>query len=88
MRCFLSTRLLIVSLVSLASSLHAESGDRSSRESPRWLLPLPEVDADPVIPTLEDVLGYAWSEDITSPAEIARYVRALAEAAARAGGEA
>ncbi len=51
--------------------------------SPRWLLPVPEVDADPAVPELEKVLGYAWGEDISSHAQIETYLRALAEAAPR-----
>ncbi len=46
-----------------------------------WLLPAPEVNADSKIPTMQDVLGYDWGHDVSSHAQIARYVQALAEAA-------
>jgi hypothetical protein len=46
-----------------------------------WLLPVPEVDADPKIPTLKSVVGHGWAEEISNHTEIERYVRALAAAA-------
>lgn len=51
------------------------------RNRPGWLLPMPEVDADPKVPTLKAVVGHGWGEDISSCAEIERYLRALANAA-------
>ena len=50
-------------------------------KGPGWLLPMPEIDADPRIPTLKSVVGHGWGEDISSVAEIERYLRALADAA-------
>ncbi|WP_169977808.1 M14 family metallopeptidase [Tautonia rosea] len=46
-----------------------------------WLLPMPEVQADPEIPTLEEVVGHRWGTEISSHAETLRYLEALAEAA-------
>ncbi len=46
-----------------------------------WLLPVAEVDADPKIPTLHDVVGHRWGQEISSHAEIERYCQALAKAA-------
>ena len=42
---------------------------------------MPEVDSDPKVPTLKQQLGHGWGEDITSHAEIERYLRSLAAAA-------
>lgn len=46
-----------------------------------WLLPAPEVEADPRIPTLAQVVGHRWGQDISNHAEIERYCHALAKAA-------
>jgi hypothetical protein len=48
---------------------------------PNWLLPLEEIDADPKIPTLKQVVGFAWAHEISSHVQIERYLHALAEAA-------
>ena len=61
-------------------SLHAQPAAVPDRD-PNWLLPLPEIDADPKIPTLQQVVGFAWAREITSHAEIQRYLHALAKAA-------
>ena len=42
---------------------------------------MPEVDADPAIPTLREVVGHGWGEDVSDHAQISRYLRALADAA-------
>lgn len=70
--------LLIPCALLIATSAPAQ---QIERETPGWLLPMPEVDADPKIPTLRAVAGHAWGEDISSVAEIERYLRALADAA-------
>ncbi len=57
------------------------AADSPGRGDPGWLLPMPEVDADPKVPTLKAVVGHAWGEDISSHAEIERYLHALAAAA-------
>jgi hypothetical protein len=46
-----------------------------------WLLPVPELDADPQIPTLTQVVGHRWAQEISNHAEIERYCHALAKAA-------
>jgi hypothetical protein len=46
-----------------------------------WLLPVAEIDADPMVPTLRQVVGHAWGDEISSHAEIERYCHALAKAA-------
>jgi hypothetical protein len=48
--------------------------------SRRWL-PAPEVDPDPKIPTLQQVVGHDWARDISSYAEMERYLHALAKVA-------
>jgi hypothetical protein len=65
----------------IAISLLAVAARGGDRNDPGWLLPMPEVDADPKIPTLKQQLGHGWGEDISSHAEIERYLRALAAAA-------
>jgi hypothetical protein len=52
-----------------------QRGDRA------WLLPLPEAQADPAIPTLKQVVGHEWAEDISSHGQIDQYLHALADAA-------
>jgi len=44
-------------------------------------LPLADLQADPQIPTLQKVIGHSWGRDITSHAEMERYLRALVKAA-------
>ncbi len=53
----------------------------NAKKDPAWLLPVPEMQADPKIPTLKDVVGHRWGQEISSHAEIERYVHALAKAA-------
>lgn len=43
--------------------------------------PWPDADYDPAVPTLENVVGHAPGERITSPGDALRYLRALAGAA-------
>jgi hypothetical protein len=43
----------------------------------------PGASYDPAIPTLKQVVGHAWGETITSPAQIERYLKALAQASPR-----
>ncbi|MCZ6793329.1 MAG: M14 family metallopeptidase [Planctomycetota bacterium] len=79
------SHLLVSCWAALASSamsahLSAEDGSKG-RGDPLWLLPLPEVQADPRIPTLEQVIGRAWAGDVSSHAEIERYLEALVAAA-------
>ena len=59
----------------------AVAAGAADRDDPGWLLPMPEVDADPKVPTLKQQVGHAWGQDISSHAEIERYLRALAAAA-------
>ncbi len=42
---------------------------------------MPEVEADPKVPTLKQSAGHGWAQDISSHAEIERYLRALTNAA-------
>ena len=65
-----------IAFCSLAVAAQGALGD-----DPGWLLPMPEVDADPKVPTLKQQLGHGWGEDISSHAEIERYLRSLAAAA-------
>lgn len=63
------------------SSYAANAQDAKAAKDPAWLLPIPEVDADDKIPTLEKVVGHRWGQDISNHAEIERYIQALAKAA-------
>src|SRR5262245_51419959 len=54
----------------------AQEGE--DRKSPSWLLPLDEVQLDDNVPTLKDIVGHTWGEDISSHAEIERYLHVLA----------
>lgn len=51
------------------------------RKDPAWLLPVPELETDSKIPTLAQVVGHRWGREISSHAEIERYLHALAKAA-------
>ena len=55
-------------------------GAEPARAAPR-LLPVPELQPDPQIPTPRKVLGHDWARDITSHSEMERYLRALVKAA-------
>src|SRR5271170_291283 len=57
-----------------------EDAPRAPKD-PNWLLPAPDVEADPQIPKLAQVVGHRWGQDISSHAEIERYCEALAKAA-------
>ncbi|HYT87256.1 MAG TPA: M14 family zinc carboxypeptidase [Gemmataceae bacterium] len=54
---------------------------RADPKAPDWLLPVPELQRDPKIPTMKQVVGHAWGEDVSSYSEIERYLRALVAAA-------
>lgn len=76
-------RRLCISLLLVASvqfSLHAQSNVAPDSKASS-ALPVPGIDADPAIPTLEQVVGFGWAQEITSHAEFERYLDALAEAA-------
>jgi hypothetical protein len=60
------------------------SNDRANDpESPRWLLPVPELDADATVPELAKVVGHTWGQDVSSHAQVETYLRALTDAAPR-----
>jgi len=50
-------------------------------EGARRLLPAPDVDPDPNIPTLKQVLDFDWAEEITDHTEVQQYLYALVKAA-------
>jgi hypothetical protein len=68
-------------LLGLAIGGAAWTARAADKDNPGWLLPMPEVDADPKVPTLKERIGHDWGADISSHAEIERYLRALSEAA-------
>ncbi|MEO1618300.1 MAG: M14 family zinc carboxypeptidase [Planctomycetota bacterium] len=79
-------RLVILSVclafMTLAAPLNAQTGTPAlKRGDKHWLLPVPELDADPSIPTSADVLRYSWGDDVSSYWQIRTYLRALAESA-------
>jgi hypothetical protein len=69
------------SLLTLLTPTLCIAQDNHDRKSPTWLLPVAEIDADEHIPTLKDVVGHTWGEDVSSYAEIERYLHVLAAAA-------
>ncbi len=68
-------------ILGIAVSALACAAEGADRDRPNWLLPMPEVDADPRIPTLKQRVGHEWGADISSHSEIENYLRALSEAA-------
>lgn len=44
---------------------------------------LPRVELDPAVPTLQQVLGYPWGEEISDPQQMTQYAEALAQAASQ-----
>ncbi len=64
-------------LLGIAISSMALTAGAADKDNPDWLLPMPEVDADPKVPTLKQINGHGWGEDISSHAEIERYLHAL-----------
>ena len=68
MRCALALVLLTVSSLTAAAQPPPE---------PFW----PGAQYDPKIPTLQQVVGHASGEEITSPEQVGTYLRALAQAA-------
>lgn len=76
--------LLIRSYAITVFTLLVSFSDRDLTAAERdgeWLLPVPELEANAEIPTLDTVLGRQWADDVASHAEIEQYVRALADAA-------
>lgn len=69
---------LIVWGASLTSVGRADELLNRPKQAP---LPLAEVDVDPAIPTLAQVVGHGWGGEISSHAEIERYCHALVKAA-------
>ena len=47
-------------------------------KDPAWLLPAADIDVDPKMPTLTQVVGHRWGQEISSHAEIERSGSALA----------
>jgi hypothetical protein len=56
------------------------AGAESARAARRFL-PLPDLQPDPQIPTLKKIAGHDWGQNITSYAEMERYLKALVRAA-------
>jgi hypothetical protein len=78
----MANRARVICLLLIGIILAAVTARAGDRDDPAWLLPMPEVDADPKVPTLKQSLGHGWAEEISSHAEIERYLRALTAAAA------
>lgn len=72
-------RIITCTMISVAMAQSAYGQEK--RNDPAWLLPHSEVQADAKIPTLAEVVGHRWGAEISSHAEIERYVHALAKAA-------
>ncbi len=74
-------RLRVISLLGIGIIWAAAGARAADRNDPAWLLPMPEVDADPKVPTLKQAIGHGWAQEISSHAEIERYLRALSAVA-------
>src|SRR5262245_15021619 len=73
-------RWLIISYLSvctLLSSVPSRGQESEDRKSPTWLLPVGTLQANGKIPTLQEVVGHTWGEDVSSYAEIERYLHVL-----------
>lgn len=78
----MTRHLCIALLLTAAFQTASHAQPKATPEGiPDLSLPLAEIDADPKVPTLEQVVGHAWAQEVSSHAEIERYVHALAEAA-------
>ncbi len=74
---------VVLLLCPLVGPLLWSNDAASDSENPRWLLPVPEVDVDSRVPELEKVVGHHWGQDVSSHAQVDKYLRALADAAPR-----
>lgn len=84
LRRFIRVLCCCLFLAAAMLSFPAPAQEPIPKKDPAWLLPVPEVQADPKIPTLAQVVGPAsagWGQEISSHAEIERYLHALAKAA-------
>jgi hypothetical protein len=70
-----------VLLTAALAAPQARAQEPASKKDPGWLLPIPELEAAAQVPTLAQVVGHRWAEEISSHAEIERYIQALAKAA-------
>ncbi len=84
----MSIRLLaaLIAIASLATatdlvSAQENGAGENAGQAASWLLPLPEVQADPAVPDSRAVLRYGWGEEISSHLQIEVYLQALARAA-------
>jgi hypothetical protein len=77
----MSRRACVARLLGFAMIVTAAASALAEGDKRGWLLPMPEVDADPKVPTLKSIVGHDWGEDISSHAEIERYLHALSESA-------
>jgi hypothetical protein len=73
-------RAAVAILFAIAICSITVSAVAADKDHPGWLLPMPEVDPDPKVPTLKQRIGHDWGTDISSHAEIEGYLRALHEA--------
>jgi hypothetical protein len=74
--------LWLAMILGIVAGLFAERAlSAAERTDPNWLLPAPELAADPSVPTLQDVLGYAWGKEISNHGQVERYLEALVDAA-------
>lgn len=72
---------LCLALLCFQLAVSQEKSPNADPDSRHWLLPIPELQADPDIPDSETALRYSWGDDISSHYQIERYLRALAKSA-------
>ncbi len=80
MSCRLVRNLSIVLVTSLLTAATAAVPAAAAAETLHQL-PLAQLDPDPGIPVIKDVLGYDWAAQITSHVAMEQYLRALVAAA-------
>jgi hypothetical protein len=69
------------SMMVAAMAWPAAAQEPPAKKDAAWMLPATELQADPKIPTLSEVVGHRWGQEISSHTEIERYLQALAKAA-------
>ncbi|MGI9515664.1 MAG: M14 metallopeptidase family protein, partial [Pirellulaceae bacterium] len=73
--------LLFLLLVPVTIQAQSDAQSPAAQSDDHWLLPLPEVQADPAIPDSKQALRYQWADDISSHYQVESYLKALADAA-------
>lgn len=76
---FPAVLILTVMLATAVDRLPAQT--EAPSQPADWLLPMPEVQADPAIPDSRAVLRYGWGEEISSHLQVEAFLESLARSA-------